>query len=151
MNIIERNISAYIVEALTGVRGEGQERVYEVLAESTAKPKDPLMRLVLETARPDPEATETKEMVAALVAGYIITERPEIAEYFEMLGDEKEEDSEPEISLVRTSASGVTAFALCADNRPLCTFTLPSKYADEVVKKFSDKFPGAKIVDVDNN
>lgn len=76
MDIIERYLSAYVVECLTGVTGSNPN-YYSILAETRSNTKHPLLRAVLDiTYHQDPRSSEVKERVRAYCLNYLGTKFP---------------------------------------------------------------------------
>lgn len=76
MDIIERYVSAYIVECLTGVPG-GNDAYYSVLAETRSNTNHPLLKQVLEaTHKQEPRHADIKEKVRGIAMHYLVTKYP---------------------------------------------------------------------------
>lgn len=76
MDIIERYISAYVVECLTGVPG-GNPGYYSVLAETQSNTEHPLLKQVLALAHGrEPRNDDVKMEVRNLAMHYLATKYP---------------------------------------------------------------------------
>ena len=145
MNTPEKYVCAYIVEALTGVKGTNQERVYEVLREGDFMIENPLLKLVYGIARFDPESEEIKRAVVGLVAGYAYEQNESFRELFDLEQETPEEEVEPEITLTYTLSEGKAIICLTKGEVEMY-LRIPKQYLDYTIKAFQTKFPNGKVV-----
>lgn len=145
MNTPEKYVCAYIVEALTGVKGTNQERVYEVLREGDFLIENPLLKLVYGIARFDPESEEIKKAVVGLVAGYAYEHNESFRELFDLEQETPEEEAEPEITLAYTLSEGRAIIGLTKGDVEMY-LRIPKQYLDYTIKAFQTKFPNGKVV-----
>jgi hypothetical protein len=78
MDIVERYLSAYVVECLTGIPGSNPN-YYPILSNSGSNTKHPLLQGVLERVHEkEPESEEVKSVVRAYVLNYLTFGNPSI-------------------------------------------------------------------------
>lgn len=143
MNTPEKYVCAYIVEALTGVKGTDQHRVYEVLRESEFSIDHPLLKLVYDIARFDPESEAIKEAVTGLVVGYAYEQKESFRSLFDLA--EEEEKKEPEVTLRYAVNDGTAIFSIAKGGVEMY-MRVPEEYTEYTVNAFQKKFPDGKVV-----
>ena len=81
MNIIERYVCSYIVECLTGITGESQSFVHEILLETNAKFENQMLNEVLQAVKQSPLQMEDRQLqnhIRLIVYPYILANDPEL-------------------------------------------------------------------------
>jgi hypothetical protein len=96
VNILERYLSAYVVECSTGIPGEQPENVYDVISNSRSNTTHPLLSQVAELVRQHrPELPSTKQEVKAMLAAFLeaspVSEEAELDELLKLFTPQESE------------------------------------------------------------
>jgi hypothetical protein len=153
---MQKYVCAYIVECLTGIRGENPERVYEVISTTEADMKDGLLQLVLDMARYDPANQEVKDAVAAIVVGYTVIENEKIGQAVAETAKElaktfvaKKEPKKSDKALTLVySKEGNTVFFSAFDGLKYLSFLrVPYELKDYIIEQFIIRFPKGHVIE----
>jgi hypothetical protein len=144
VNIIERYVCAYIVEALTGVQGSYPEHVYSVLSQTKAKTEHPLLKQVLQVIQMGDLnlAGETaRRLVREIVLDNVIEDEESPAKMFEQMAQPKADTYEG----VLQRADGLATMIIFEQGRPkeIVGFLVSSER--DALEFIKAKYPGIAI------
>ena len=132
MRIIERYISAYIVDCLLPIqRGDDKHMnyVYEVLRETGSNPEHPILRHVLNFVRQsDPADPKTRKDVRDYVLAMITREAPE--------------PTKPRYKAYHATISGVVSVLVFDEATPVAAALSPEAEWKDCQEQIMKTFPG---------
>lgn len=135
MNIIERYISAYIVQVTTGAKGEQPSWPYDVLKHTDAKSGEPVLQAVLDAVKQsNGNSLELKAAVLDIVAKAVKREGKKIAE--------------PKVKAMYSRNNGMYVFSVW-ENKNMVGLVVCSEADFELAKeKIAEAYPDTVFVDI---
>lgn len=149
MNVIERKISAYIVECLTGEIGENQGYVYDTLRAGVSS-KNPFLNLVANIAEENPESQKTKDIVACLTLAKAIKENQAIRDAVKETFEKAEEKKGPDVTLsYSVEGEDMAVVVVWFDFDPQAIVNIPASVLPKTIEMFKEKFPDGTVLNAD--
>lgn len=157
MNTQEKYLAGYVFEALTGIKGENQEWVYQIIEKSDFQMSDPFVQMLYDIAKTNPRDEQVKDVVAGLAIGYILMNNKLIQSAMEDTINtlvqkkiaEKEAQDKPEYKDIYLSydIEDETFFAcLWYKNNMIGTIKAPAEKGESIISKFQKRFPSAQVI-----
>lgn len=134
MKIIERFLSAYVMDCLFGHTNETHmDYVYQVLRETGSKTDHPVLSKVLDYVRQgDPKDPHIRDEVRA----YILAIAP---------GNSWRDEPRSDIKAKFSTKDGFTVFVIYNSTTLLATGIALAENTDEAIKQIQEQYPGIQI------
>lgn len=161
MNTQEKYLAGYIVETLTGIKGENQEWVYQVLEKGDFQMSDPFLQMIYDIAKTDPRDQKVKEIVSGLVIGYALLNNKLLQDSMEdtiktlverKLRENEVHEDKPEyknITLSYDTEDGQFFGCVWYKDTLVGTIKAPAEKAEEILRKYRNRFPSADVISLD--
>lgn len=135
MNIIERYISAFIVQSVTGIGGEQPSWPYDVLKHTEMKTKEPVLQSVLEAVKRS--SGNSKELKVAILEIVAEATRKFVKEV-----------KEPRYRAMYSREQGMYVFSVWEMGHMVGLVMSSESDFELAKKKITETFPDAVFVDI---